>query len=117
VQAYFDGELDASAAMEIERHLESCVGCASLLADLEATRKLIRRESPYFRVNPDLRGRHKENCSIVEEGVVQPVNAFPILSRPFSVGRGKWFAGAMALAATLAVFFCLYRSLILWWAM
>src|SRR5258707_1119550 len=36
IQAYFDGELDAAASAEIERHLEICSACAKLLASLDA---------------------------------------------------------------------------------
>jgi anti-sigma factor RsiW len=55
VQAYFDGELDAAAAVEVERHLESCAECAALLADLEHTRKLVRTSAAYHRVDDGLR--------------------------------------------------------------
>ena len=41
---YFDRELDASAAAEIERHFESCSDSAALLKDLEATRSAPRKE-------------------------------------------------------------------------
>ena len=34
VQEYFDGELDAGAAADVERHLETCAECAALLKDL-----------------------------------------------------------------------------------
>ena len=37
--AVADGELDATAAVEVERHLESCADCALLLAELEETRR------------------------------------------------------------------------------
>jgi len=57
VQAYFDGELDATAAVEVERHLESCAECALLLADLEETRRLVRDSAVYHRADDDLRER------------------------------------------------------------
>ena len=31
VQAYFDGELDASASVDVEQHLKTCSACADLL--------------------------------------------------------------------------------------
>jgi anti-sigma factor RsiW len=55
LQAYFDSELDVSAALEIERHLGSCSECASLLTDLEASRTLMRRDLPYHRASGALR--------------------------------------------------------------
>jgi len=102
VQAYFDGELDASATMEIERHLESCLGCASLLVELEASRELIRRESPYFRANSALRTDILEMLDHEEGAVIQRRRIFHP-SRHFLSGAASG-AGAMALAATLAIF-------------
>jgi anti-sigma factor RsiW len=57
VQAYFDGELDATAAVEVERHIESCAECALLLVDLEETRRLVRDNAVYHRADDDLRER------------------------------------------------------------
>jgi anti-sigma factor RsiW len=102
LQAYFDGELDASAAIEIEQHLDGCEDCGSLFEDLEATRKLIRRESPYFRANTALREDIKEMLDR-EEGVVTPRQRGFHLPRYFLSGAASG-AGGMALAATLAVF-------------
>ena len=57
VQAYFDGELDSSAAPEIERHLEICAECAALLKDLETTRAGLRESAPYCRASDEVRVR------------------------------------------------------------
>jgi anti-sigma factor RsiW len=38
LQAYFDGELDALSAADVERHAEVCAECRALLRDLEQTR-------------------------------------------------------------------------------
>ena len=57
LQAYFDGELDASASAEIERHVESCRECASLLASLETIRGGMRQETLYHRASPRLESR------------------------------------------------------------
>ena len=108
VQAYFDGELDANAAMETELHLENCADCASLLADLETTRNLIRRESPYHRAGPTLREDIREMLDR-EEGVVTPLQRRFGPPRHFLSGAASG-AGAMALAAALAVFLYLPHS-------
>jgi len=102
VQAYFDGELDASAAMQTEQHLENCVDCASLLADLEATRELIRRDLPYHRAGTALREDIREMLNR-EEGAYTPRQRRFGRPRLFLSGAASG-AGAMALAAALAVF-------------
>jgi anti-sigma factor RsiW len=50
VQAYFDGEVDALSASEIERHLERCAECRELHVQLQQTRRALRSELNYFRV-------------------------------------------------------------------
>ena len=42
VQAYFDAELDALAAADVERHLEHCPQCRALLDELLALRERLR---------------------------------------------------------------------------
>jgi anti-sigma factor RsiW len=56
VQAYFDGEIDAIGAAEIERHADTCAECRTLLAQLEDTRGAIRR-LPAEGASPELRRR------------------------------------------------------------
>ena len=55
VQAYFDGELDAGAVLDIELHIECCQQCAALLADLEESRRLFRETATYHRMGEELR--------------------------------------------------------------
>ena len=57
VQAYFDGEVDAVSAADIERHLEHCAECRALIQDLEQVRTVLRRDSAYVRTPPLLRAR------------------------------------------------------------
>jgi anti-sigma factor RsiW len=57
VQAYFDGEVDAVSAADIERHAEHCAECRSLLADLGEMRTRIRRDVDYERAPAALRER------------------------------------------------------------
>jgi len=57
VQAYFDGEVDAISAADIERHTEHCPHCRELLTDLGDTRARIRRDLDYERAPPELRER------------------------------------------------------------
>lgn len=55
VQAYFDGELDALAAADIERHSEACSECRSLLQDLGQIRAVLRRDQNYVATPATLR--------------------------------------------------------------
>jgi len=102
-QAYFDGELDAGAAAEIERHLESCPDCAALLKDLEATRTALRERAPYHRAGDALRARIVDALDD-EEGA---------RSRRRKAGNGLSFltgaasGGGVALAGLLAFFLLL----------
>jgi anti-sigma factor RsiW len=100
VHAYFDGELDAAATLDVEAHLENCAECASLLADLEETRRLVRSDATYHRASDARRSRvvaalHRENGRVSKPG------------RRF-FGDGRFFsgaasgAGAMAFAAAMA---------------
>jgi anti-sigma factor RsiW len=57
VQAYFDGEVDAISAADIERHAEHCPECRALLTDLGKTRARIRRDLDYERAPAALRER------------------------------------------------------------
>src|ERR1700733_6798971 len=57
LQAYFDSELDAASAHEVERHLDHCVECRDLLNDLKLLRDGLRRELPIERAPGDLRAR------------------------------------------------------------
>jgi anti-sigma factor RsiW len=57
VQAYFDGEVDALSAADIERHIQHCAECRALLQDLEQVRTSLRRDLTYARTPPALRAR------------------------------------------------------------
>jgi anti-sigma factor RsiW len=57
VQAYFDGEVDALSAIDIERHAERCPDCRALLEDLARLRTQLRRELPFETAPAPLRAR------------------------------------------------------------
>ena len=57
VQAYFDGEVDAVSAAEIERHADHCNECRVLLEDLQKVRTALRRDVSYAPAPPALRAR------------------------------------------------------------
>jgi anti-sigma factor RsiW len=56
-QAYFDGEIDAGAAAEVQRHIAICAECQSLLNDLTQVRALFRGAAQRIEVPAQLRAR------------------------------------------------------------
>src|SRR5580700_3665531 len=107
LQAYFDGELDASVVLEVERHLQGCTDCAALLADLEATRQMIRRDAPYYRAPTALREIIMAGLDR-EQGVQTPLPDRFGFSRRFLSGAAGG-AGVTALAAMLVFFLAVPR--------
>lgn len=102
LQAYFDGELDIGAVLEVERHLENCADCASLLADLEATRILIRRDASYHWTDVGLREAIFDKLDHEDRGHMSRKSTFSP-SRRFLSGAASG-AGVTALAAALIFF-------------
>ena len=94
VQAYFDGQVDALGAADIERHLEHCAECRALIQVLEQVRSLLRRDPAYARTPPALRSQ-----------ILRALDR----ESPSSNRRGRSFwmgalggAGGAAIAATVA---------------
>lgn len=105
VQAYFDDEVDAVTAVEIERHLERCAECRELHRHLERTRTALRRDLSYIRVPPALAARVRRSLE-EEPGTAlarRPWGSFPLLARPYLRGVLSG-AGLSAVAAALALF-------------
>ena len=104
VQAYFDAEVDAVAAADIERHIEHCAECRAQLKEFELMRAALRRDVTYAHASPELRARIMR--ALDQESAVGA-------QRPTERGRTIWrrrsfWAGAFggvgagAVAATLA---------------
>ena len=107
VQARFDGELDALAAAEIERHLERCPECRALVEDLERARTLMRA-APLEAAPPALRARVSRLLD--EEGAAER-------GRPRALERGnrtwRWpsfWSGAVAGVGAAAC-----AAAVAWW--
>jgi anti-sigma factor RsiW len=106
VQAYFDGELDALSAADIERHSEACAECRALLEDLQQTRTALRRDLTYSSTSPALRARIMR--ALDEESAVKSprFNGERLTgrrSRPFWKGAFSGIGGT-AIAAGIAFF-------------
>ena len=99
VQAYFDGEVDAVAAADLERHTERCPECRALLADLEQWRTRLRRELPYEQAPPQLRTRIAamlEREPQIPAAAAAPARVRPWRTRPFWVGASSGLGAALA---------------------
>ncbi|HXI66904.1 MAG TPA: zf-HC2 domain-containing protein, partial [Steroidobacteraceae bacterium] len=107
VQAYFDGEVDAVSALEVERHAEHCAECRALLGHLAETRARIREELEYAAAPAPL-------CASIDRLLDRELRNAPAPARTGRV-RPKWrlpplWLGASggfaaAAAAALAIFF------------
>jgi anti-sigma factor RsiW len=101
VQAYFDAELDAVSAAEVERHLEHCADCRALLADLEQVRSTLRRDVPFERAPAALRAEVRR---VLDREAAPQAGAWLARRRR---AQPQWWgavygAGGTAVAATLA---------------
>jgi anti-sigma factor RsiW len=102
---YFDDELEAVAAAQIERHLESCAACQQELQGLERVRALLRRPAARLAAPPEIRDRI---AAALEREPPQPA-----AHRRPSAARGSrpfWFGvlsgiGGSAVAAALGFLF------------
>jgi anti-sigma factor RsiW len=113
VQAFFDGEVDAVAAADIERHVEHCAECRTLLQDLGMVRTALRRDLAYPQAPAALRAQVSR---LLDQEEVRPENTLPLSQpqrRPRSAqkprSRSFWsgaFAGVggTAIAAMVALF-------------
>jgi anti-sigma factor RsiW len=115
VQAYFDGEVDAVSAAQIERHAEHCAECRALLQDLEKVRATLRQNVAYAAAPAALRSKILD---ALDPGPAEPATNVAVLRpKPAAPGRqskgwrgGSFWSGAFsgiggaALAAALAFF-------------
>ncbi len=113
VQAYFDTEVDALSAADVERHIEHCAECCALLKDLKEVRGVLRQESGFAHAPSPLRAKilralDEEDAGQAPAGVGSIARSgTQILARsraaPFWTGALSG-AGGMAMAAALAFF-------------
>lgn len=110
VQAYFDGEVDAISAAEIERHAERCPDCREQLQDLERIRTAFRESAAPESAPPELRMRiaraldeevRSERMKAAASGSRGAKRSTPA-GRPFWLGLLSGVGGS-AVAAALAV--------------
>jgi anti-sigma factor (TIGR02949 family) len=115
VQAYFDGEVDAISAADIERHVANCGECRALLGDLERVRAALRKDLSVERAPLELRANiaqalDRESAAEVPRLEVPRPAANPRNRRVRSFWAGALGGvGATALAAGLAMFLLVPR--------
>lgn len=115
IQAYFDGEVDALSAAEIERHAQRCPECRGQLQDLGRIRAAMRETFAHEGAPSELRARiaralDQEERSSTRETASGPQQAGPSHFRPRRLGRNQPFwlgllsgIGGSAVAAGLAL--------------
>jgi anti-sigma factor RsiW len=109
VQAYFDGELDALSAAEIERHAEHCAECRGLLQDLNAVRSALK-DVAFAGTPPTLRAKVMRSLDLEPASPGVRAAERPAARRPASFWTGALSgAGGFALAASLALFLLIPR--------
>src|SRR6058998_323777 len=59
IDPYADGELDASAALALEEHLQSCSACALAWRNLQNLKNTLKQDTLYFSAPEELRQRIK----------------------------------------------------------
>ena len=104
LQAYFDGELEAVTAADIERHMEHCGECRDQYRALEGLRAELRRQLPFAQASPALRARivRALNGERTTNPRPHPEARSSGRTRSFWLGAGSGL-GAAAVAATLAL--------------
>jgi anti-sigma factor RsiW len=98
VQAYFDSQLDALAADQIERHIEHCAECRALLEDLQQLRSKLREELKFELAPALLQARISQ---ALDRDMRQAPAAIALRRRPFLRGALSGFGAAAAAALLL----------------
>jgi anti-sigma factor RsiW len=57
IEAYADGELDAAAILEVERHIQGCAACSRAWRNLQGLKKSLKQDALYFTAPAELRRR------------------------------------------------------------
>jgi anti-sigma factor RsiW len=91
---YADGELEAAAILELERHLQGCSACAGALRNLQSLKTSLKSEPLYFNAPAELRRR-------IQSQLPSTTKTF----RPRSAWNWNWLTTAMsgAFAVCLAL--------------
>jgi len=102
IHAYFDKEMDAMGAVDIERHLAGCEACRALLQELEKSREALRHGLTNFRAPAELCARI---ASTIEQEETAQVRKSPRATRP---ALSFWLGAFSGMVATAVAAFMLF---------
>jgi anti-sigma factor RsiW len=98
IDPYADGELGASAVLELEQHLQSCPECALALRNVQNLKKTLKQDALNFSAPEELRKRIQSAL---------PSSAKTAPQRPVRVWNWNWLttaaSGAFAICLALLV--------------
>jgi len=89
---YADGELEATAVLELEQHLQACPACARAWRDLQSLKKALKTEALYFTAPAELREQIKSEL---------PAPARAVLQRP--AWNWNWLTAVLSGAAAVCL--------------
>jgi anti-sigma factor RsiW len=94
IDPYADGELDATAILELEQHLQSCSACGLAWRNLQSLKTTLKQDALYFTAPEELRRR-------IRSALPSPVRAAP----QWPTWNWNWLTTVMscATAACLAL--------------
>ncbi|HWD91081.1 MAG TPA: anti-sigma factor [Verrucomicrobiae bacterium] len=105
IDAYADGELEASAILELEQHLHGCPACAAALRNVQNLKQALKQDAFYFTAPAELERR-------IRAQLPASVNAVP--QRSGWISNWNWLttamSGAFAVCLALLVGVTLSRS-------
>ena len=84
IHGYFDNELDALRAAELESHLEQCPECVAALDALQSLRSRISVAQPYEKMSASFRKKILADLNVKTATMMAaaPVIRRPLFSRP-----------------------------------
>ncbi len=59
IEPYADGELDAAAILELEKHIHDCPACARAWRNVQGLKKALKQDALFFTAPKELRRRVK----------------------------------------------------------